>query len=262
MIASIQTPLYRLKVNFSEPLDISLPLSTDPDNASAWYVDPIKIEPVRGEGFIGSVAEGGSVNFRDIRFNPHGNGTHTECVGHITPEVYSVNAHLKQFFFVAQLISVAPLTVTDDSEYSKAGDQVITEDQLLRPLRGEHPRAVVIRTLPNQADKKQRKYSNTNPPYIDSRAVTALIRHGVDHLLIDLPSIDRESDGGALRAHHAFWEHPERTCYGRTITEFIYVPDQLPDGIYLLNLMIAPFENDASPSKPVLYKPLEIQRIA
>jgi hypothetical protein len=26
------------------------------------------------------------------------------------------------------------------------------------------------------------------------------------------------------------------------------------DGTYLLNLQIAPFENDASPSKPVIYK--------
>jgi hypothetical protein len=26
------------------------------------------------------------------------------------------------------------------------------------------------------------------------------------------------------------------------------------DGSYILNLQIAPFENDASPSKPVLYK--------
>jgi hypothetical protein len=37
-----------------------------------------------------------------------------------------------------------------------------------------------------------------------------------------------------------------------TITEMIYVPDNV-DGSYLLNLQIASFENDASPSKPVLY---------
>ena len=39
-----------------------------------------------------------------------------------------------------------------------------------------------------------------------------------------------------------------------TITEFIYVPNTVEDGEYLLNLMIAPFENDATPSKPILYK--------
>jgi arylformamidase len=33
----------------------------------------------------------------------------------------------------------------------------------------------------------------------------------------------------------------------------IYVPNSIFDGTYLLNIQIASFENDASPSKPVLY---------
>jgi hypothetical protein len=32
------------------------------------------------------------------------------------------------------------------------------------------------------------------------------------------------------------------------------VSNKVEDGEYLLNLMIAPFENDATPSKPILYK--------
>ena len=58
--------------------------------SSAWYVDPmsdIQRPYETDEGFTGSVAEGGSVNFRNIAFNPHGNGTHTECLGHITEHV-------------------------------------------------------------------------------------------------------------------------------------------------------------------------------
>jgi hypothetical protein len=39
-----------------------------------------------------------------------------------------------------------------------------------------------------------------------------------------------------------------------TITEFIFVPNTVLDGTYFLNLQIAPFENDATPSKPILYK--------
>jgi hypothetical protein len=38
-----------------------------------------------------------------------------------------------------------------------------------------------------------------------------------------------------------------------TITELIFVEEKVLDGSYLLNLTIASFENDASPSKPVLY---------
>jgi hypothetical protein len=76
----------------------------------------------------------------------------------------------------------------------------------------------------------------------------------VEHLLIDMPSIDREMDEGKLLAHHAFWQYPENTQFHKTITEFIYVNNEIIDGTYLLNLQIASFENDASPSKPVLYK--------
>ena len=71
-----------------------------------------------------------------------------------------------------------------------------------------------------------------------------------------MPSVDKEVDGGVLAAHHVFWNYPENTQTHRTITELIYVPNDVYDGSYLLNLQIASFENDATPSKPVLYKML------
>ena len=83
------------------PLDISIPLSNTAENPRAWYVDLPIFEPVMENGFVGSVAKGGNVNFRNIYFNPHGHGTHTECLGHITPEVFSVNNSLKNYFFIA-----------------------------------------------------------------------------------------------------------------------------------------------------------------
>ncbi|MDX1317391.1 MAG: cyclase family protein, partial [Xanthomarina gelatinilytica] len=55
-------------------------------------------------------------------------------------------------------------------------------------------------------------------------------------------------------AHNAFWNTAGRTRMDATITEFIFVPNTVLDGTYFLNLQIAPFENDATPSKPILYK--------
>ena len=75
---------------------------------------------------------------------------------------------------------------------------------------------------------------------------------GIKHLLIDQPSVDREHDEGKLLAHKAFWNYSIKERLDATITELIYAPDSIPDGYYLLNLQIAPFENDASPSKPIL----------
>lgn len=247
MIAQITHQGQAFSVDLSQPIDISLPLAASKQAASAWYVPPISIEPVRMDGFVGSVNEGGSVNFRNILFNPHGNGTHTECVGHISKEPYSVNQALKRFFFTAQLITVQPEQQGDDA--------VITLPQLQAALANKpFPEAVVIRTLPNDAQKRTRQYSNTNFPYIHHSAMQWLVAQGIQHLLVDLPSVDREEDGGALLAHHAFWQYPENTSQSRTITEFVYISSSVEDGAYLLNLTFAPFENDASPSRPVLYK--------
>ncbi len=237
------------KVDFSSPIDISIPLSNDKNNPRAWYVNPPIFEPVRENGWIGSVKEGGSVNFRNIIFNPHGHGTHTECLGHITKEVYSVNQRLKNFFFTCELISVTPQKIKNGEEE----DWVITTTILEKVLKNKKTEALVVRTVPNHPDKKRKNYSASNPPYFDVECVALLLELGVKHLLIDLPSVDRESDNGVLAFHHAFWEVPNHPNHERTITEMVYVPSTVKDGTYLLNLQVAPFENDAAPSRPVLY---------
>lgn len=251
MISSITYQGQTLKVDLSKPIDVSIPLRADESNPSAWYVNPPRIEAVRTEAFTGSVKEGGSVNFRDIYFNPHGHGTHTECVGHIAPEVYSINQHLKQFFFWSELVTVEP-------ESLKNGDHIISAEQLQKAMKHTNSelKALLIRTLPNQTDKLSKQYSDTNPPYLSQEAMHLIVEAGIEHLLLDLPSVDREVDGGKLAAHHIFWEFPKKLMLHKSITEMIYVPNEVPDGLYLLNLQFAPFENDASPSKPVLYSPL------
>lgn len=237
-----------LSFDLSKPLDISIPLSNTDNNPIAWYIEKPVIEPVRFGDWVGKVSEGSSTNFNNIFFNPHGHGTHTECLGHITKESYSINQCLKQFFFVTNLISVTPTKINDDF--------VIGKD-CFPDL--ENNEALVIRTLPNVETKKSKNYSHTNPPYLTEEAVLYLVEKGVKHLLIDLPSVDREEDEGKLLAHKAFWNvkdthelNPDARM-DCTITEMVFVEDAITDGVYLLNLQIASFENDASPSKPVLY---------
>jgi arylformamidase len=234
------------KADLDKPIDISIPLREGKENVSAWYVDPVKIEPVRTGDWVGDVNQGGSVNFRNISFNPHGNGTHTECVGHISKENYSINQCLKKFFFIAELVTVLP----DERD----GDHIITKEHIEDVLGDKRPEAIIIRTIPNPVGKINAQYSNTNPPYLHHEAAQYIHSLGIDHLLIDLPSVDKEVDGGKLSAHHAFWQYPHDTQLQRTITEMIYVPNTVFDGTYLLNLQIASFENDATPSKPVLFQ--------
>jgi len=254
VIATIQLKDTEIKVGLSKPLDISLPLSNSDKNPIAWYIEKPVIEPVRFGDWIGKVSEGSSsTNFNNIFFNPHGHGTHTECLGHITREFYSINQSLKQFFFLAELISVQPEI--------QGEDLVITKECISITLDiTNNIEAIIIRTLPNSTSKKSKNYSHTNPPYLSEEAAIFIREIGIKHLLIDLPSVDREEDQGKLLAHKAFWnvkdvqnlnDDARMDC---TITEMIFVDDFIIDGTYLLNLQIASFENDASPSKPILYK--------
>lgn len=234
------------RVDLSKPLDISIPLRAGKENVNAWYVDPMKIEPVRMGDWVGEVNQGGSVNFRNIFFNPHGNGTHTECVGHISRENYTINQCLRSFFFIAELITVLPEEIN--------GDHVITKKIVEASLQDKKAEALIIRTISNPPEKINAQYSNTNPPYIHHEVMEYIRALGVKHLLVDLPSVDKEKDDGKLLSHHAFWEYPQNTQPEKTITELIYVNNTIIDGEYLLNIQISSFENDASPSKPVLFQ--------
>jgi kynurenine formamidase len=254
MIAKINN----FEIDLSKPIDISIPLTNTDENPIAWYIEKPVIEPVVFGDWIGKVSEGkSSTNFNNIFFNPHGHGTHTECLGHITNDFYSINQTLKHFFFFAKLITIEPEKIGDD--------WVITKSQIEKAIHtstllSETIEALIIRTLPNQKDKKSRKYSNTNPPYLSEEAAIFIRESKIEHLLIDLPSVDKEHDEGKLLAHKGFWNVKDTVNLNSdarlkaTITEMIFVADEIQDGDYILNLQIASFENDASPSKPILYK--------
>ena len=246
MIATIAHGPHVHKIDLANPMDISIPLVGGGKNVNAWYLDLPEIVPVHGDGFIGKVAEGGNVNFNRINFNPHSHMTHTECLGHITRELYSVNQQLNTYFFLAELITIVPERMGEDL--------VIPAKPLELALNKKACDALIIRTLPNSESKMSKDYSHTNPPYLQEEGVRFLVSLGVEHLLVDLPSVDKEKDGGALASHKTFWRIGKKERRQATITELIYVPNDIEDGRYWLNLQVAPFENDAAPSRPVLYK--------
>jgi len=234
------------QVDLSKFHDISIPFGNTKTGVRAWYVDSAQISPVTDGDFVGEVAQGSSVNFRNIAFNPHAHITHTECMGHISETIYSVNEQLKEHYFVTEVVSVEPILID--------GDSVIKKEQLEEALNGKQPKAIVIRTLPNQIEKRLKNYSHTNPTYLDEKAARWLNEIGIEHLLIDLPSVDKEKDDGELKSHKAFWNFPETNRLHCTITEFVFVPNHVLDGVYFMNLQTAPIENDATPSRPILHE--------
>ncbi|WBA41013.1 cyclase family protein [Hymenobacter canadensis] len=238
--------------NPAAPLDISLPLAPGENQVNCFWAEPVQFDVIRVGDFVGSVALGGSTNYQRVHLTPHGNGTHTECYGHISPDPQAtLNRCLRRFLFVARLVSVQPRPQPN-------GDQVVLLEDVRRELEGgpaaDVPlEALVLRTLPNHRAKRTRHYSGTNPTYLEPALAHYLAEHHIEHLLLDLPSVDREEDGGQLLAHHAFWQYPHATRTHATITELIFVPDEVEDGLFLLSLQPTSLELDASPSKPVLY---------
>jgi kynurenine formamidase len=232
--------------------DLSIPLKFGGPQPNAFGVDAASSKT------LGDTRDGASVNFEQYTFVPHCNGTHTECVGHITNERISVRDCLMDIIVSALLVSIEP---------KGSVDQLITNDSLRNagvqpPAAADGSDSLIVRTLPNDDSKLSRIYDADNiPPYFTADAMQYIVECGFKHLLVDLPSIDRIFDDGKLSNHRIFWNiEPGSRAVGAdtringTITELIYVPNEIADGEYLLNLQIAPFEADASPSRPILLR--------
>ncbi len=232
------------QVNFDEELDISISIHSE--GPQCFHSGKAKIRPQKIGDFVGSTKLGGIVNSYEVCFLPHAHGTHTECSAHIGLEDLHITDVLAKSHFISQLITVQPKTIVD-------GDQIIDQDLIRKYL--DHPvaPAIIIRTRPNDDSKRGRNYTGSNPPYFHHSVLGDLADLGVQHFLTDLPSIDRENDGGALLAHKAFWKDPNQRKTA-TITEMIFADSSIEDGFYLLNLQVASFALDASPSRPILYR--------
>ena len=245
-------PEYLAQFDLEHPIDLSIPLLFDGPQPNAFGVGIASAEE------LGDTREDSSVNFERYTLVPHCNGTHTECVGHITHERISLLDCLKDTFVPAVLISVDPVFSNEDL--------VIAEDQIRNSLARSKQlfenAALIVRTLPNDTSKLSRAYdADYIPPYFTEGAMRLIVEQGFKHLLVDLPSIDRLFDDGKLINHRTFWnidpgsfETKADSRINSTITELIYVSNEIEDGEYLLNLQIAPFVSDAAPSRPVLFR--------
>ncbi len=234
------------KVDLSNPKQLSIPLIFNEVGVNCFYSPPPEATPVKSGDFVGSIDQGGAVNFFNLRINPHGNGTHTECQSHIYAGPLTIHDCLEQSQYIARIISVYP-------QKKENGDLVIEPEGLLLEDAADTD-VLVIRTLPNDDRKLTQNYSGNNPPYLSKEAAEIINQRGYQHLLIDLPSIDREEDEGALAAHKAFWQETDQIISKKTITELIYIPNEIKDGVYLLSFQIAPFQMDVSPSRIVVFE--------
>jgi kynurenine formamidase len=273
MIAHLLVDNSAFVCDLSAGRSIAIPLRFGGPQPNAYDVPPAIARPFEAGAFIGDTRRGGSCNFDTVTLTPHCNGTHTECIGHIALERISVDAVLTPGLLPATLITVTPAAALEvDERYEPAkedADRMITAAALRAAMKdgdiasasaSEFHTAMVIRTLPNERTKCSRRYTEHPAPFFSIEAMLYLRELGVEHLLVDIPSLDRAFDDGRMIAHHTFWDVPPGShdiAAGnpapRTVTEMIFVEDDIPDGRYLVDLQIAPFVADAAPSRPVLF---------
>ena len=264
MILSIIIAGKTHQIDVAAPLDIAIPLRFNEAQPNVYGVEKAIGKAVEAGNLIGDTRRGGSCNFERYSLIPHCQGTHTECVGHITDTRISVHECLREAFIPANLITVAPETAAETGENypveTNENDRMITRRAIEKALGNrEILPGLIVRTLPNGEEKSAKTYL-TDAPFFSIDAMNFLAEKNVRHLLTDTPSIDRLFDDGKLANHRVFWNVAagrkavdENTRVGSTITELIYVSDRIADGNYLLNLQIAPFATDAAPSRPILF---------
>jgi arylformamidase len=246
---------------------ISIPVKFNGEQPNTYDVDKASAKAYEAGSFIGDTRLGGGCNFEEYRIIPHCNGTHTECVGHISFERISVNKIFHELLFASTLITVSPVKAssTNDKYDPQKSDEdyMITADSLKQELNNssrDFLNGLIIRTLPNDISKLSRRYSQEHPPFFSIEAMEYIRSLDVEHLLLDLPSVDRTFDEGKLSAHHIYWDveklshevDPEK-CSSRTITEMVYVPDTIADGHYFTSIQVPDFISDAAPSRVMIY---------
>lgn len=214
-------------------------------NVNCYYLSNPEFTYFESPQFSGNLKKGGSVNCEKISYYPHASGTHTECALHIANVDFTMADIEIPLLQLCQLHSITPTIINNDL--------VISEKHFKSINNTENATAILIRTLPNTNEKINKNYSDTNPPYFTKEAMSYLKSLGFQHILTDLPSIDKESDEGKLAAHKAWFLTNEIADKNRTITEFIYIKNEIADGHYYLNMQFPKMETDAVSSQILIY---------
>ena len=246
--------------------DLSIPVGFHDAEGKAFHLGPATTKAVEGGGFVGDVRRGGSCNCETHTLTPHADGTHTEGPGHLlgprTPVV------VPDPLCAAILIRVTPRLLgesVDEVAGNHRHDDLVIDRECIEDALAEvvvpagmvPVTALVIASAAGQLRRRQR-HSGTNPPYLTPDAAAFVAERGFMHLLVDLPSLDREDDGGLLAAHRAFFDLPSGilieavAVLPRTVTELIAVDDNIAVGVYALFLQVAPLLADAAPSRPLI----------
>lgn len=231
------------------PIRCSRLISADIDKLpSAFYLSKFTSQPAVVGSFVGDTQKGGSCNVPIYTFTPH-NLTHVETPSHIKHGAKNLKDYPPGFF--TDIAHVVNLT-TEDFPNNYILPQHLPEQ--LHPICS----SFIFKTSASE-ENPAKNYSGTDPLSFHPDTMREIVSRWprVKMILIDLPSVDKEDDGGKLLAHRNFFgldDSPEGEQ--RAIIEFGQFRDLYAQYAYVV-LTPAHIESDSMITDVLAY-PLTI----
>lgn len=243
-------------------LDGSSPRWFDAPPAHAW--------PHRVGNFSGSVLTGASCNCRNLQLTPHASGTHSESAGHLTSDEFPVLPLLPMTPQPGLLLRIGTelaKNTTESADFKPLPDDRLITAAALRaawpvtaPFR---PQALIIATESSLHGTRVSTRELQIPPYLSRECAEWLVENDIQHLVVEVPSIDRLQDAGQLTAHRIFFGFPPQrspatpllasaaTRAQATITELAAVDADIANGHGFLQIQAPAIDGDAIPTRPI-----------
>lgn len=249
-----------LRVDLARPVELARPLAFDGSSPRHFAAPAAQAQAFSIGGFSGEVATGASCNCRTITLTPHCNGTHTECVAHLTVDALDAWRVVPRTPVTAIVVSVVPERTGEDRCITRAKLAAAWQRAAAAAPERDAPQALILRTLADEGDDLVDDAA-AMAPYVTADAAGWIVEQGIAHLVLDLPSLDRTHDGGLLAAHRVFFGLPpgsrrlaDAARPHATITELAHIPGSLADGPCLLAWQVPAIAGDAVPSRPLAYR--------
>jgi len=263
------------RFRLGEPRSVSREVLFTPGAASsnAFHLPGIHSRTVEFEGqFIGDVNRGGSCNVDLLSYVPHGL-THIETAAHILnadadpPTVKDIP--LEHLSGIAYLIDLTHLDAEPGRQIPwKEVESKLKKNALPVSILALKTRASL---LPAHYDFSGKDFLSLSPgtakgihDYAFFAAGSPPVRQPINCLLLDLPSIDPEADGGKLLAHRYFFGlaktgYIEEDREKRALVELAWFSD-LDEGYYYAAITPPSFQANAV-STGIIFQPLNASHL-
>ena len=242
--------------------------------SGAFHLPKLSTSPFEVSGvFIGDVEQGGSCNVDILHLSPH-KLTHLQTETHIISEGTNISdlGLIEGFALVVDLSGWMGLEKDEtlDSNGRKSTNSISVAQlqyavdeaigQVLSPEQRFNLLAIKTRL---SLDREDTDYTGRDPLHLepevaqfihDYHEIVGNPGRQIQTLILDLPSIDREDDGGLLLAHRNYFGIKDGKSQGekRSLVEFAYLRG-LETGLYYCQIHPYPIQTNAIIVNPVFY---------